>query len=362
MVSAVTTGGAKTCLPASRRASPGHSGQSAEVRPILGPFEAGQPVADVRGDPSGAATSMFEFAISEMTASRWDLPVEVERYASHGFEAISVWRPKVSDLGAEAAAALIASHGMRVSSVRWAGGFTGGDGRSFEESVEDAGEAIEMAETLAAPVLVVHSGCRGGHTRSHARRLLSQAVELLIPQAAEAGVVLAVKPMHPAAAEGCSFVNRLSEAVELVEGFNDPAVKLAVDLWHWADDGEMLALAPRMAESVAVVQVADRQGPPAAIADRLPIGQGNLPLANVLASLWAHGFAGGVEFDPVGESVEMLGYEGILAASRIVAGSWSQLRESPAHGGIRPPHWAAGHFTAVPSRRSQASSQIVSPG
>ena len=39
-------------------------------------------------------------------------------------------------------------------------------------------EAIEMAETLAAPVLVVHSGCRGGHTRSHARRLLSQAVEL----------------------------------------------------------------------------------------------------------------------------------------------------------------------------------------
>lgn len=305
---------------------------------------------------------MFEFAISEMTTSRWDLPVEVERYAAHGFEALSVWRPKVSDLGAEKAAALIADHGLRVSSVRWAGGFTGGDGRSFEESVEDAGEVIEMAETLGAPVVVLHSGCRGGHTRSHARRLLSQAVEMLIPQAARAGVALAVKPMHPAAAEGCSFVNRLTEAVELVEGFNDAAVRLAIDLWHWADDAEMLPLVPRLAELVAVVQVADRCGPPAAIEDRLPVGHGNLPLEDVLASLWAHEFAGCVELDPVGESVELLGYEAMLAESRIVAAAWAQRQGQPSGAGIGPPHRAAGHFPGVTSRRSQASSQTVSPG
>jgi sugar phosphate isomerase/epimerase len=305
---------------------------------------------------------MFEFAISEMTTSRWDLTVEVERYLAHGFEAISVWRPKVTDHGAEPAAALIAGRGLRVSSVRWAGGFTGGDGRSFEESVEDAGEVIEMAETLGAPVVVVHSGCRGGHTRSHARRLLSQAVEALLPQAARAGVALAVKPMHPAASDGCSFVNRLSEAVELVEGFNDQAVRLALDLWHWADDPELVPLVPRLAELVAVVQVADRRGPPAASEDRLPVGHGELPLVDTLDVLWAHGCAADVELDPVGETVELMGYEGVLAESRRLAAAWAEREVGLTGPAIRPPHRQAGHFRGGASRRSQASSQIVSPG
>ena len=160
---------------------------------------------------------MFEIAISQMTTPRWDLSLEVERLAAHGFGAVSVWRPKISDVGTTAAAALIAAAGLRVSSVQWAGGFTGGDGRSFDESIDDALEAIETAETLGAPVLVVHSGCRGGHTRSHARRLLAEALELLAAPARQAGVTLAVKPMHPVAAVGCSFVSRLAEAVELVE-------------------------------------------------------------------------------------------------------------------------------------------------
>ena len=194
---------------------------------------------------------MFEIAISQMTTPRWELSLEVDRLAAHGFDAISVWRPKLSDLRAPAAAGLIAAAGLRVLSVQWAGGFTGGDGRSFDESVDDALEAIELAEVLSASVLVVHSGCRGGHTRSHARRLLAEAIELLAGPARQAGVTLAVKPMHPVASAGCSFVSRLGEAVELVEGFDDPAVRLALDLWHWADDPEIQHLLPRLAERTA---------------------------------------------------------------------------------------------------------------
>ena len=85
---------------------------------------------------------MFQIAISQTTTARWDLPLEVARLSEHGFQAISVWRPKVSDLGVGAAAQLISQAGLRVVSVLWAGGFTGGDGRSFDESVADAVEAI----------------------------------------------------------------------------------------------------------------------------------------------------------------------------------------------------------------------------
>jgi sugar phosphate isomerase/epimerase len=305
---------------------------------------------------------MFEIAISQMTTPRWELSLEVDRLATHGFDAISVWRPKISDLGVAAAAALIAAAGLRVSSVQWAGGFTGGDGRSFDESIDDALEAIETAEVLAAPVLVVHSGCRGGHTRSHARRLLAEALELLATPARQAGVTLAVKPMHPVAAAGCSFVSRLAEAVELVEGFDDPAVRLALDLWHWADDPEVGALGPRLAERTAVVQVADRTGAVGVIEDRLPAGHGRLPLVEVVADLAAHGYRGELEFDPVGETVEILGYEGVLAETRLVASSWSDRIAVAVESGSRPAAIGPAHFRGAGSRRSHASSQTVSPG
>jgi hypothetical protein len=65
---------------------------------------------------------MFEIAISQMTTSRWELAVEVDSLARHGFDAISVWRPKLSDVPVEEAAATIGGAGLRVSSVQWAGG------------------------------------------------------------------------------------------------------------------------------------------------------------------------------------------------------------------------------------------------
>ena len=305
---------------------------------------------------------MFEIAISQMTTPRWDLSLEVDRLAAHGFDAVSVWRPKISDVGTTAAATLIAAAGLRVSSVQWAGGFTGGDGRSFDESIDDALEAIETAETLGAPVLVVHSGCRGGHTRSHARRLLAEALELLAEPARQAGVTLAVKPMHPVAAVGCSFVSRLAEAVELIETFDDPAVRLALDLWHWADDPEVGRLVPRRAERTAVVQVADRTGTAAVAEDRLPAGHGRLPLADVLADLTGHGYRGELEFDPVGESVEILGYEGVLAETRLVASAWSARIAAAVEAGSRSLAAGPAHFRGAGSRRSHASSQTVSPG
>jgi len=309
---------------------------------------------------------MFEIAISQMTTSRWDLSVEVAQSARHGFDAISVWRPKVSDLGIGEAAAVIAAAGLRVSSVQWAGGFTGGDGRSFDESVADAVETIEMAEALGAPVVVVHSGCRAGHTRSHACRLLRQALDLLLGRARQAGVALAVKPMHPVAAEGCSFVGRLAEAVDLVEQFHDPAVRLALDLWHWADDSAARGLLPRLAALTAVLQVADRVGPPSPAADRLPAGHGRLPLADVVAELVAHGYRGDVEFDPVGETVEILGYDGLLAETRLVATAWAERLAGAVAGSppeaVGPLLLRPAHFRAAGSRRSHASSQVVSPG
>jgi sugar phosphate isomerase/epimerase len=273
---------------------------------------------------------MFDVAISELTSVRWELHEELAHAAAVGFDAISLWRPKVSDAGVAETARLLATSGVAASSLQWAGGFTGGDGRSFAESVADAVDAITVAEAVGAPVLVVHSGCRGGHTRSHATRLLSQALEMLAPRAAAAGVTLAIRPVHPLAAPGCSFVTQLADALDLVEQFDDSALRLAVDLWQFGGDHGIDALLPRLAAAAAVVQVADRIGEPSAAADRLPAGSGDLPLEQLVAGLLEAGYRGVVEFDPVGEAVESMGYAAAWRQTRAAVGGWRSRLASEA--------------------------------
>ncbi len=307
---------------------------------------------------------MFDLAISQMTTAQWDLSEEVAHLVDHGIDAIAAWRPKMTDIGIAAADAILTAAGVRVSSIHWAGGFTGGDGRSFDESLEDAFDAIDMAESLAAGVVVLHSGCRGGHTRSHAARLLWQALEELAPRAARAGVALAIKPMHASAARCGSFLNGLVEAVEFVNRFDDPAVRMSFDLWHWADHQALRPILPRIAEIAAVAHVADRVGTPTPSGDRLPPGRGTLPLEDVLGDLMAAGFGGPVEFDPVGEAVEEAGYGSVIREARSMAAAWSSRLAAECSQPVElpRPHLQARHFFEDGSSRSQASSQTVLPG
>lgn len=313
---------------------------------------------------------MFSAAISQLTAPRRSLAEDLVACSDHGFASLAIWRPKLSDVPTSLARHLLAEAGVTASSVQWAGGFTGGDGRSFDESVGDAMEAIDCARELGAPVVVLHTGCRGGHTRSHARRLLVQAVDLLAPSASRARVRLAIKPLHAATAADCDFLGTLSAALEMVsllrrQTLVGDEIGLAIDLWHFADDPDFIALAPRLAACTAVVQVADRIGPPSPEQDRLPVGRGSLPLREAAMRLISHGFSGAFEFDPVGEDVESLGHDEVLAAVRGVADDWARLpvpvaAADSAHGSVQPPRQRT--RAGAGARKSHASSQVVSRG
>ncbi len=79
---------------------------------------------------------------------RWDLEQEVQAAAQRGIKGLGIWRPKLDDHGVDAAAELLFENGLSASSLSWAGGFTGSDGRSFDDAVEDALNAVRDAELL----------------------------------------------------------------------------------------------------------------------------------------------------------------------------------------------------------------------
>ncbi len=98
---------------------------------------------------------MSKIAINEMTTYRWSFEEDVHNYAAAEVSAIGIWRQKLSDFGEDKGIELLAENGMVASSLLWAGGFTGSDGRSFKESVADADEAIRLAAALKAPCLTI---------------------------------------------------------------------------------------------------------------------------------------------------------------------------------------------------------------
>ncbi len=311
---------------------------------------------------------MFQIALSQITTARWELPRELPCFANNGFSSVALWRHKISDFTNDEIQLLFQEYSMNASSVQWAGGFTGSDGRSFEESLTDAEDAIHLASSLKCPIVVLHSGSRGGHTLSHARRLLADAIESLIPVANQKNVQLALKPLHPHASAGCSFLTELTDAIALIDQFNECSllnrpVGLSLDLWHFADDPHLLDHLPDLVRRTLVIQVADRTAPPSNEHERLPVGRGMLPLKDIASQCIAAGYDGVFEFDPIGEAVEAVGYESVIHTLSNIAACWSNTLGTHQLQAAQQTHQP--DYLRRPSsvsRKSQASNQVVSPG
>ncbi len=265
---------------------------------------------------------MDRLSMNELTTYRWSFEEDVHNYAAAGIEAIGVWRQKLSDFGEEKGIELLRDCGLTVSNLLWAGGFTGSDGRSFRESVDDASDAIALAGDMGSPTLILYSGGRGGHTRNHARRLLIGALKELAPVAQQHDVTLALEPMHPGCAAEWTFLTTLDETLEIVSLAGNSRVKLAFDTYHLGHSEELLDRVGQFAESVAIVHIADSKQPPVQDQNRCPIGDGQIPLREFVGRLAAAGYDGYFDVELMGEEIEASDYHELLRRSKE---AWEQL-------------------------------------
>lgn len=255
---------------------------------------------------------MAELSMNETTTFRWSFEEDVARYAAAGIPAIGVWRQKLSDCGLAKARDLLQHAGLKVSHLFWAGGFTGSDGRSHRESIEDAAEAVRTAAELGCRTLVVYSGPRAGHTSNHAWRLVQGALLELVPQAEELGVTLAIEPMHPGCADQWTFLTTLDDALDLLETIASPQVKIVLDTYHLGQECGLVDRLPAMVPQIAIVQLGDARRPPSGEQNRCRLGEGVVPLAEIVAALKAGGYRGYYDVELLGEELEAAGYPSLL--------------------------------------------------
>ncbi len=254
-------------------------------------------------------------SISELTTYRWTFEEDVRNYLAAGVNHMGVWREKLSDFGEARGIELLRDHGMRVSNLFWAGGFTGSDGSSYRENVTDAIDAIRLAAELEADCLLVYGGAQGGHIVSHAQELIHDALVELAPCAREHNVVLAVEPMHVACASGWTLLNELQQTLDLIDGVDDQFVKLAFDCYHLGHELGMLDRLAEIADRIGIVQLGDARKPPGEEQDRCRLGEGQLPIREMVDILHRSGYRGHFEIELVGQEIEICQYDDLLRHS-----------------------------------------------
>jgi len=241
---------------------------------------------------------LARFSLNQRSVPGWDVPGVVAACAAAGVPAVGLWREPVAEHGLAATAALVAGHGLRVSSLCRGGFLTAADEAGRRAALDDNRRAIEEAATLGAAclVLVVGGLPAGSRDLVGARERVRDLVAELAPEAGASGVRLAIEALHPMFAADRAVVSTLDQALRLAAEHPPAQVGVVVDAYHQWWEPDLAAVLARAAGRIAVYQVADwvPLGPDALLS-RGVMGEGCIDLAGMTRAVTATGYAGDVE-------------------------------------------------------------------
>ena len=254
----------------------------------------------------------MKLSLNQATIKYADLATALRVTREAGIESIGLWREPVAAVGLAGAAAMVADSGLRVSSLCRGGFFTAADPARRRAALEDNRRAIEETATLAAagapgsaPVLVLVAGGLpdGDRDLPGARARAADAIGELVDDAAAAGVVLAIEPMHPIYAADRGVISTLGQALDVAERF--PTVGVVVDTFHVWWDPQLAEQVRRAGPRIAAYQVCDWITPlPAdALLARGMMGEGHIDFAAVTRLVGEAGYAGDIEVEIFNQSI-----------------------------------------------------------
>ena len=251
---------------------------------------------------------MRQISVSQFTTYHWTFEEDLLRYQTLGYDSIGIWRRKIDDFGHRNAIDMLYDSSLTVSSLNWAGGFTGSDGRSYIDAIDDAVDAISLASKLNAETLIVHPGARNNHTNTHAFRLLESALAQLTPVAEDYGVKLSIELIPGFVESPWTFVHSFSQIDQLLNSFASEQLGLVLDLYHAGLNQPTLDRLEQFADRINLVQLSDRIDSAIVEANRLLPGQGSVDLAAWITKLDALDYTGPIELEVHGVGVEGIDY------------------------------------------------------
>jgi sugar phosphate isomerase/epimerase len=137
--------------------------------------------------------------------------------------------------------------------------------------------------------------------------------------------------MHAACAADWTFLTDIRAVVSLLEEYRSPCLKLAYDTYHFPFGARQRHVLEWLVPHIVVVHVADRRLPPSVDQQRCRLGDGRLPLAEIVATLQESGYAGAFDVKLIGPEIQANEYWQVLEQSQA---AFAELAQSPARSSL----------------------------
>ena len=182
-------------------------------------------------------TDFSKLCVHTLTTKPWGIEACVTNYSNAGIHGITIWRNVLENMKLAEVKTMLDDHGMNVVSLCRGGFFPSVELAKRESAIEDNLRAIEQAVALGAPMIVLVCGADGRQSLEKSREQIADGISRILPVAKQAGVKLAIEPLHPMYAGDRSAVNTLKQANDLAVLINSEWVGVAVDVYHlWWDE------------------------------------------------------------------------------------------------------------------------------
>ena len=238
---------------------------------------------------------LSRLCLHTITTRPWPLDDAIRHYAAAGVSGVSVWRQAIEGQDPAQAGRRIREAGLTVVSLVRGGFYPAREKKDRLTAIEENLRIIDEAAALGAPHVVLVCGAVPGQPLEESRRQIREGIESTLGHAADAGVRLAIEPLHPMYADSRSAINTLAQANDLAEAIDSPMVGVAVDVYHlWWDP--LLEQEVRRCGAMGRIlafHICDWKTPTEdMLNDRGLMGEGCIPIRRIRGWVEEAGFAG----------------------------------------------------------------------
>ncbi len=245
-------------------------------------------------------TDFSRLCVHTITTRPWSIEEATECYAASGVRGITVWRQWLEGRDIAQVGRTLRAAGIEIVSLCRGGFFPAADAAGRQAAIDDNLRAIDEAEALGAPLIVLVCGADPSRPLSQSRDQIAEGIAAVLPRAERANVKLAVEPLHPMYADTRSAVNTLRQANDICDQIDSPFLGVAVDVYHLWWDPELKSQIERCgrAERIFAFHVCDWRTPTEDLLnDRGLMGEGCIDVPQIRGWVEENGFHGFVEVE-----------------------------------------------------------------
>jgi sugar phosphate isomerase/epimerase len=199
-------------------------------------------------------------SLSEISTVAASFADDLGAYATAGFDGIGIWEMKLGDDDADLQA--FRASGLRatncvplVPSILPNAVVEGPD--DLEERIESMCASMHRFARYEPDCVLCLTGAAGDRDDAEARWVAIGGLQRVAAAAEDAGVRLALEPIHASERDQLTLITTIPETLELLDEAGLPHVAIMVDLWHVGDTPEIERHLTENVDRIAGVHVAE---------------------------------------------------------------------------------------------------------